>query len=55
MYVEISPGDVDHTHRIGLLSKGEVVKFVRYMDRRQVFTKKKKLKGKNMSITNSYK
>ena len=41
MYVEISPGDIDHTHRIGLLNKGEIVKFVRYMDRRQVFTKKR--------------
>ena len=27
--------------------------FLRYMDRRHVFTNKKRLKGKNMSITES--
>ena len=57
MDLEISTGDIDHTHRIGVLSKGEnrpiFVKFVRYMDRRRVFTNKNRLKGKNMSITES--
>ena len=30
-----------------------IVKFVRYNDRKTVFNRKKKLKGKNMSITES--
>ena len=57
MDLEISTGDIDHTHRIGVLSKGKnrpiFVKFVRYMDRRRVFTNKNRLRGKNMSITES--
>ena len=55
MDLDISPGG--HTHRIGVLTKGKnrpiIVKFVRYMDRRHVFTNKKRLKGKNMSISES--
>ena len=55
MDLDISPGDIDHTHRIGVPSKGKngpmIVKFVRYMDRRHIFSNKKTLKGKNMSIT----
>ena len=57
MDLEISPGDIDRTHRIGVLSKDKnrpiIIKFVRYMDKRCVFTNKKRLKGKNMSITES--
>ena len=57
MDLEISPRDIDRTHRIGVLSKGKnrptIVKFVRYMDRRSVFTNKKRLKGRNISITES--
>ena len=57
MDLEISPGDIDCTHRIAVPSKGKsrpiIVKFVRYMDRRRVFTNKKRLKGKNISITES--
>ena len=53
--LEISSGDIDRTHRISVPSKGEnrpiIVKFLRYTDRRRVFTNKKRLKGKNMSIT----
>ena len=55
MDLDISPRDIDCTHRIGVLTKGKnrpiIVKFVRYMDRRRVFTNKKRLKGKNMTIT----
>ena len=55
MDLEISPGDIDRTHKIGVPSKGRpiIVKFVRYMDRRHVFTNKTRLKWKNMSITES--
>ena len=55
MDFEISPGDIDRTHRIGVPGKGKnrpiIIKFVKYMDRRRVFTNKKRLKEKNMSIT----
>ena len=57
MDLEISPGDIDRTHRIGVLSKGKnrsiIIKFVRYMDKRRACTNSKRLKGKNMSITES--
>ena len=55
MDLEISPRDIDCTHRIGVPSKGRnkpvMVKFERCIDRRWVFTNKRRLKGKNMSIT----
>ena len=58
MDLDISPGDIDRTNRIGVPSNGKnrpiIVKFVRYMDRRRVFSNKKTLKGKNMSITESF-
>ena len=42
MDLDISLGDIDRTHRIGVPTKGKnrpvIVKFVRYMDRRRVFT-----------------
>ena len=46
MDLETSPGDIDRTHKIGVPSKGRpiIVKFVRYMDRRHVFTNKTRLK-----------
>ena len=57
MDLEISPGDIDGTQRIGVQSKGKnrpiIVKFVTCMDRRRVFNNKKRLKGKNVSITES--
>ena len=57
MDLEISLGDNDRTHRTGVPSKGKnrptIAKFVRYIDRRRVFTNKKRLKGKNISITKS--
>ena len=57
MNLEIFPGDNDRTHRIGVPSKGKnrpiIVKFVRYTDRRLVFTNKNRLKAKNMLITKS--
>ena len=57
MDLDTAPRDIDRTHRIGIRSKGKnrpiIVKFVRYMDRRRVFTNKKRLKRKNMSITES--
>ena len=57
MDLKISLRDIDRTHRIGASGKGKnrpiIVNFVRYMDRRRVFTNKKRLKGKNMSITKS--
>ena len=44
MDLEISPGDIDRTQSISVLNKGKnrpiSVKFVIYMDRRQVFTNK---------------
>ena len=55
--LDISPGDIAHTHRIGVPSKGKNIpiidRFLRYIDRRHVFTNKKRLKGKTMSITES--
>ena len=45
MDLDISPGDIDCTHRIGVLIKGKtrpiIVKFLRYIDRRRVFTNKR--------------
>ena len=57
MDLEIFPGDIDRTRRVGVPSKDKnrpiIVKFVRCMERRHVFTNKKRPKGKNMSITES--
>ena len=45
MDLDISPGDIDRTHRIDVPTKGKnrpiIVNFVRYMGRRRVFTNKK--------------
>ena len=55
MDFQISPGDIDRIHKIGVPSKGTnrpiIFKFVRYMNRRPKFTKKRRPKGKNISIT----
>ena len=57
MDLEIFPGDIDRTRRVGVLRKDKnrpiIVKFLRYMERRHVFTNKKRLKGKYLSITES--
>ena len=50
---------IDRTHRIGNPKKKKkkvwplIVKFVRYYERKEVFCKKKYLKGKGISITES--
>ena len=48
MDLKISPEDIDYIHRIGVPSMGKnrpiIVTFVRYMDRRYVFTNQKRLK-----------
>ena len=55
----ITEVDIKHTHRIGKprdvgqKSRPIIVKFVRYNDRKNVFNRKEKLKGKNISITES--
>ena len=57
MDLEIFPGDIDRTRRVGVPRKDKnrpiIVKFLRYMERRHVFTNKKRLKGKYLSITES--
>ena len=54
MDLEKSLGDIDCKQRIGVLRKCKskliIVKFIKCMDKRRVFTNKKRLKGKNMSI-----
>ena len=53
----ITEADIALTHRIGKprdsgkKSRHIIVKFVRYSDRKDVFNRKKKLKGKNIAIT----
>ena len=53
--LQISPGDIDRTHRVEVpnssKSRSIIIKFVQYIDARQIFTNKKILKGKNLSIT----
>lgn len=49
--------DLDRTHRLGAYKNGKsrpiIVKFSRYHVRNRIFRKKKNLKGKNVSITES--
>ena len=49
--------DLDRTHRTGKVNNGKsrtiIVKFVRYNVRKKIFHNKRKLKGKNTSITES--
>ena len=55
----ITEVDIKFTHRIGKpRDVGQklrpiIIKFVRYNNRKNVFNRKKKLKGKNISITES--
>ena len=57
MDIDIDVKDIDRTHRIGVKSenkRGPITdKFARYSERRKVFNSKKRLKGKNFSITES--
>ena len=57
MDLNISPGDIDRIHRISVSTKGKnrpiIVTFLRYMNRRRLFTNNRILKGKNVSITQS--
>ena len=52
---EINFEDLDRTHRIGKVNNGKsrpiIVKFARYNVRKKIFHNKRKLKGKNTSIT----
>ena len=54
---EINFEDLDRTHRIGKVNNGKarpiIVKFARYNVRKKIFHNKRKLKGKNISITES--
>ena len=54
MVLETSPRGIDRTHRIDVPSKVKnrliMVKFVRYMDRRRVFTNKKRLKERTCQL-----
>ena len=54
MALQISSGDIDCTHKIGVPNKGKnkpiIAMFVRYVDRRQAFTKKKRLKRKDIKL-----
>lgn len=55
MDFEISSDDIDLSHKVGVPSSGKnrplIIKFIRYNDRRRIFTNKKILKGGNLSIT----
>ena len=58
MDIKITANDIDRTHRIGKLkSNGKprpvIIKFVRYNDRKKVFSSKKFLKDSGVSITES--
>ena len=57
MNIEVSPSDLDRTHRIGKKKTGQnkprpiIVKLSRHNVRKKVFSNKKNLKGFNISIT----
>ena len=57
--MSITEADIERTHRIGKpkdaghKSRPIIVKIVRYNDRKNVFNRKKKLKGKNIAIMES--
>ena len=55
---DITPQDIDRSHRLGKIKKDKkpqpiIVKFVRYNTRHSIFSMKKKLKGNALSITES--
>ena len=53
--IDIDVKDIDLIHWIGAKTENNrrniILKFVRYSERRKVFNSKKRLKGKNLSIT----
>ena len=53
--IDIDVKDIDLTHWIDAKTENNrrniILKFVRYSERRKVFNSKKRLKGKNLSIT----
>ena len=53
--IDIDVKDIDLTHWIGAKTENNrrniILKFVRYSERRKVFNSIKRLKGKNLSIT----
>ena len=57
--IELTQRDLDRTHRIGKNDKRSnrprpvIVKFIRYNDRKKIFSKKKRLKNSGISITES--
>ena len=57
--ITINKGHLDRSHRLGkrnnntLKPRPIIVKFVRYNDRQNIFSNKKKLKGKEIAITES--
>ena len=57
MDLQIDPKDIDRSHRIGKMkndkSRPIIVKFTSYRNRKKVFSSKRRLKGKNVSITES--
>ena len=58
MNIKITNNDIDRTHRIGkpknnCKPRPAVIKFVRYNDRKAVFSSKKLLKASVVSITES--
>ena len=57
MNIEFTDKDMDRSHRIGKAKPGKkrpiIVKFVRYNDRKKVFSNKKRLKNSGISITES--
>ena len=57
MNIDIDVKDIDQSHQISAKTENKhrpiIVKFVRYSERRKVFNSKKRLKGKNLSITES--
>ena len=57
MDIQLVEEDLDRTHRIGKKSDGKsrpiIIKFTRYNVRKKIYSNKKKLKGKNVMITES--
>ena len=57
--MSITEADVERTHRIGKLRDSDqklrsiIVKFFRYNNRKNIFNRNKKLKGKNIAIMES--
>ena len=59
MYIDLTPSDLDGTHRIGPKKissnkpRAVIIKFVSYNTRKNIFSNKKLLKGTQVSITES--